>query len=94
LFGDIAVSRGTTDELVRLPNGKELHFNAGWTSVCHKENGAWKIFRVEATLNPVNNVFVSYQLAKAKTIFAIGGFLAGAVLVTIVQLLRRKPKTT
>jgi ketosteroid isomerase-like protein len=92
LFGDVAVSRGTTDESVHLPNGKELKFSTFWTSVCHKENGTWKIFRVQATLDPINNVFVSYQMQKAKLIYGIGGFIAGAVLISLLRFLRRKPK--
>jgi ketosteroid isomerase-like protein len=92
LFGDIAVSRGTTEESVRLANGKELDFSSFWTAVCHKEDGKWKIFRMQATLNPVHNVFVSLQLGKAKLIYGIGGIVAGVMLVLLLQLLRHKPK--
>jgi ketosteroid isomerase-like protein len=92
LFGDISVSRGTTDESVRLANGKELDFNSYWTAVCHKENGEWKVFRMQATLNPIHNVFVSLQLGKAKLIYGIGGFVVGVVLVLLLQFFRSKPK--
>jgi ketosteroid isomerase-like protein len=87
LYGDVAVSHGTTDETVRLANGKELDFNAFWTSVCHKEDGMWKIVRMEATLNPIDNVFVSLQLQKAKLIYGIVGFIAGVLLVLSVRCL-------
>lgn len=92
LFGDVSVSRGTTDESVRLANGKELDFSSYWTAVCHKEDGRWKVFRMQATLNPVHNVFVSLQLGKAKLIYGIGGFVVGVILVLLFQLLRPKPK--
>ncbi|HVU27019.1 MAG TPA: nuclear transport factor 2 family protein [Verrucomicrobiae bacterium] len=92
LFGDVAVSRGTTDETIRLPNGKELNFSASWTSVCHKENGVWKIFRVEATLDPINNIFVSYQRQKTKLIYGIGGLVIGVILISLVQFLRCRLK--
>ena len=87
LFGDVAVSRGTTDEAVRLSNGKELDFSAFWTAVCHKEGGTWKVFRMEATLNPVDNVFVSLQLKRAKLIYGIVGFIAGAFLALAMRFL-------
>lgn len=93
LFGDIAVSYGTTDETVRLSNGKELHFSTSWTSVCHRENGAWKIFRIQATLNPINNVFVSYLMTKMRLVYGVGGFAAGIVLVSLFRFLRRKAKS-
>ena len=93
LFGDVAVSRGTTEEVVRLANGKELDFSAFWTAVCHKEDGTWKVFRMQATLNPVDNVFVTLQLKKAKLIYGIGGLIAGALLILVIRCLlckRRK----
>ena len=92
LFGDVAVSRGATDESVRLASGKELDFSSYWTAVCHKENGNWKVFRMQATLNPVHNVFVALQLGKAKLTYGIGGFVIGVVLVLVLQLLLKKPK--
>ena len=92
LFGDVAVSRGTTGETVRLSNGKELSFSSLWTAICHKENGQWKVFRVQATLDPVHNVFVSLQLEKAKLTYGIVGFVSGIILALLLQFLWRKPK--
>lgn len=93
LFGDVAVSRGTTEESVRLSNGKELDFGSYWTAVCHKEDGTWKAFRVQATMNPVHNVFVSLQLERAKLTYGILGFVAGIILALLLQFIRHKPKT-
>jgi ketosteroid isomerase-like protein len=87
LLGDVAVSHGTTDEIVRLPNGKELAFSAFWTVVCHKEDGTWKVLRMEATLDPVHNVFVSLQLDKAKLMYGIGGLISGIILVLLIRLI-------
>lgn len=87
LFGDVAVSHGTTDEAVRLPNGKELDFSAFWTAVSHKEDGTWKVVRMEATMNPIDNVFVSLQLKKAKLIYGIGGLVAGILLVLAMRFI-------
>jgi ketosteroid isomerase-like protein len=87
LFGDVSVSHGTTDETVRLSNGKELDFSAYWTAVCHKEDGQWKVLRMEATLDPVHNVFVSLQLDKAKLMYGIGGLVSGIILVLLIRLI-------
>jgi ketosteroid isomerase-like protein len=88
-FGDVAVSRGNTDDIVRLGNGKELRFNSLWTAVCRKEDGAWKVFRMEATMDPVNNVFVKLQVQKAKFTYAVAGLVAGALLILVLQFLKR-----
>jgi ketosteroid isomerase-like protein len=96
LFGDVAVSHGTTAESVRLASGKELDFGAYWTSVCHKEGENWKVVRVQATMDPIDNVFVSLQLTRAKLIYGGTGFIAGALLVLAVRSFRgrtRDPKT-
>jgi ketosteroid isomerase-like protein len=97
LYGDVAVSRGSTEDVVRLGNGKELHFNSYWTSVCQKEDGGWKVVRMEATMNPVDNVFISLKLQKTKLIYGMGGFAAGVVLILAIQFLRcrrREPAKT
>jgi ketosteroid isomerase-like protein len=87
LFGDVAVSHGTTDEAVRLASGKEFDFHAFWTAVCHKEDGAWKVVRMDASMNPIDNVFVSLQLKKTKLVYGVGGVLAGIVLVWLLRLI-------
>ena len=87
LFGDVAVSRGTTDEIIRLADGKELAFSAYWTGICHKEDGVWKVFRVEATLNPVDNVFVSLQLKKARLVSSISSGITGIILALLIRSL-------
>jgi ketosteroid isomerase-like protein len=82
-YGGVAVSRGTTEDVVRLGNGKQLLFSSRWTSVCVKEDGAWKVIRMEAGMDPVDNVFVTLKLQRAKLIFGVGGLLAGAVLAFV-----------
>lgn len=62
LYGDLAVSSGTTDDTVRLASGKELRFNSLWTTISRKENGEWKLIRLQATMDPVENVFISMRL--------------------------------
>ena len=86
LFGDVAVSHGTTDESVHLPTGSDLNFNGYWTAVCHKEGDAWKVVRMQATMDPVNNVFVDLQLKRARLIYGLGGLAVGVVFMLVLRL--------
>ena len=88
-FGDTSVSRGTTDDLVRLASGNELKFNSRWTAVCRKENGAWKIYRMQASLDPIQNVFIAGRIAGAKLTYGIGGLVTGLALGFIILKRRR-----
>jgi uncharacterized protein (TIGR02246 family) len=93
LFGDVALSRGTTDDVVRLGTGKEMPFNSHWTAVCRKENGTWKVLRMQATMDPVDNIFISLRLAKSRITAGGVGFLAGAALTALFVLLKRRSGT-
>jgi hypothetical protein len=42
---------------------------------------------MQAMLNPIDNVFVSLQIKKAKLIYGIVGFIAGALLVLAIRFL-------
>jgi ketosteroid isomerase-like protein len=91
LFGEVAVSRGKTDDVVRLGSGKELHFNSLWTAVCHKENGAWKVVRMEAAMDPVDNVFIAVRLQSTRLVSGAVGLVAGFIVALLICLLRRRP---
>jgi ketosteroid isomerase-like protein len=98
LFTDLAVSRGNTEDLVRLPAGKELTFSSFWTAVCRKDNGKWKVLRMQASMDPVQNVFVSSRLKLTKFFYGAGGFAIGILLVLMLRvflrLRTRQVKTT
>jgi len=90
LSGEVAVSRGNTEDIVRLGSGKELRFNSFWTSVCRKEDGVWKVVRMQASMNPVDNVFVSLNLQKTRLAYGVGGIVAGAILILASRLLKAR----
>ena len=92
LYGDIAVSRGNSDDVVRLGTGKELQFHSLWTAVCHKEDGVWKVVRMEAAMDPVDNVFISLRMQKTRLAAAAMGLVAGIILTTAVGLLKRRAR--
>ena len=95
LYGETAVSHGNTDDVVRLGTGQEFRFHSLWTAVCRKENGAWKVIRMEAAMNPIDNVFISLKILKTRIKSGALGLIAGMVLGLGVGLLRRRaqPKT-
>jgi hypothetical protein len=92
LFDDVAVSHGTTDETVHLANGTDFRFNSFWTGVCHRENGEWKVLRMQATMDPVHNVFVAYQIKKTELVYGLGGVLAGIAFSFLVRLVLGRGK--
>ena len=72
--------------------GIEIQFS--WTTVCRRENGGWKIVRMQATMDPVENVFISTRLKMAKLAYGAGGVVIGALLVIVLRLPGRKPAGT
>lgn len=90
LYGDTAVSQGNTDDVVRLGTGKELQFHSLWTAVCHKEEGVWKVVRMEAAMDPVDNVFVSLRMQKTRLTAGAVGVVLGILLTLVFNTLRRR----
>jgi ketosteroid isomerase-like protein len=81
-FGDLAVAHGTSDDTVTVP-GKEYHFQGQWTAVCRKSDGAWKLYRLHASMDPLGNAFVQDRVKAGRWAFGgallAGGLLAGAL---------------
>jgi ketosteroid isomerase-like protein len=88
IFGDLSVSRGTTDDLVRIAGGRELKFNSRWTAICLRETNGWKIHRLQASLDPIQNVFIDARVSGAKLTFGLAGLALGAIAAAL--LVRRK----
>jgi uncharacterized protein (TIGR02246 family) len=89
LFGEVAVSRGNTEDVVTLANGKEFKFGSRWTAVCHKETGGWKVIRMQATMDPVDNVFTSARLKTTKFVYGGAGLAAGVLLLLMMRFSKR-----
>lgn len=56
--GDIGLARGTTDDVLVTSNGQEFTFRTLWTAVLQRQDGQWKIRRLQGSMDPVNNPFV------------------------------------
>ncbi|HWP57521.1 MAG TPA: nuclear transport factor 2 family protein [Candidatus Acidoferrales bacterium] len=90
LYGDLALSYGTTDEFIKTAEGREYRFPMLWTAVARKENGDWKAIRMHGSINPLNNVFVNTWLNTTKWVYGGGGLVAGLVAGFLLSLLRRR----
>lgn len=77
--GDIAIAKGIAKEHV-VRKGKTIGLVTKWTAIARKEEGKWKLVRIQATIDPVNNPIIT-ALGKAK-LWITGGVAAIAGLLT------------
>lgn len=95
--GGLAVARGTTSERVVTESGKEYHYTGYWTAVCRKTDGQWRLLRVQASMDPISNPFVS-ALGQAKAILWIAiagsaGLVVGWILGRLLARRRQAART-
>lgn len=81
--GNIAIAKGTAKEHV-VRNGKTIDLVSKWTAIARKEGKTWKLVRIQASVDPVNNPIVT-ALGKTKlwvtgAIATICGLLIGWLL--------------
>jgi ketosteroid isomerase-like protein len=62
--GDTAIAKGIAKEHV-VRKGKAIDLVTKWTAIARKEEGKWKLVRIHATIDPVNNPIVT-ELNKGK----------------------------
>ena len=80
MFGDLAVANGAAEESIVTGTGKRFEPTSTWLVNLIKEDGEWKLYRVQATMDPVNNVFVRDTVKYTSIFFGGGGVLVGAIL--------------
>jgi ketosteroid isomerase-like protein len=84
IYGDLAIARGDSANVLVTAAGNEYHFTSHWTAVFRKQNGQWKVVRVHSSLDPFGNPMVVGE-AKRRMIQAgvgagVGGLLVGGIL--------------
>ena len=89
MFGNLAVAHGTAEETVVTSSGKRFEFVSRWLANLIKEDGAWKLYRLQSTLNPVDNVFVNDTMKSTRLFFGSGAVVIGALLGFVLRGLRR-----
>jgi ketosteroid isomerase-like protein len=80
IHGDIALARGTTDDVVVTGDGKEYRFTSQWTAVLQKDAGRWKLRRVHGTMDPIANPFVREFAQRAIIQYGIAAGIGGIAL--------------
>ncbi len=83
ISGDLAVAHGTTADVVTA-RGKEYRFEGRWTAVCRKRDGQWKVLRIQGSMDPVLNPFVTAAISGASM---TAGAVAGIVGLVVGWLL-------
>jgi hypothetical protein len=89
MFGNLAVANGTAEESVVTGSGKRFEFVSRWLVNLLKEDGAWKLYRLQSTLDPVDNVFVHDTVKYTRLLFGGGGLVMGVLLGFVLRGLRR-----
>lgn len=96
IMGDVALAWGTADELVITGSGREYKFSSSWTAVCVRDGAAWKILRVQATMDPIGNPFVKAAVSGVGWLAGVGGGFGGLVIgacgLAAIQALRKRRK--
>ena len=93
LLGDVAVSRGTTDDTAKTARFGSVSFHSHWTAVLRKEGGEWKVLRLHASMDPLENPFVVARTASRSLAFGGAGVALGLVLGLLSRLFGRGKKT-
>ena len=93
-FGDLAVSRGYTEESFHTASGKDYAVQPRWTVITCKQNGEWKIFRVQGTINALDNPAITDMVKQARILFGTVGAILGLGLGFVLRgfLIKRKAR--
>lgn len=89
MFGNLAVAHGTADESVTTGSGKRFDYTSSWLVNLVKEDGQWKLYRLQASLDPINNTFVQDTVKYTRLFFGVGALLLGIALGYGLRALRR-----
>lgn len=85
--GDLGISRGYTEELFHTAAGKDYAVQARWTAITRKQNGEWKVFRIQGSVNPLDNAGIAEMVKQAKIFFGAKGAAIGLALGLIIRSL-------
>ena len=94
--GDIAICRGTTTE-VATTSSDRFEFSTLWTAIGRKQDGQWKLIRVQGTMDRVTNAFVTTFMTRAAIWSGLGGagigLLVGAALTYVIGRRRARARS-
>jgi ketosteroid isomerase-like protein len=95
IYGDMAIARGDSENILVTAAGNEYRFTSHWTAVFRKQDGQWKVARVHSSLDPFRNPMVVAEVTKKMLQVgagaAIGGLLVGGIVAFFLARRRRSP---
>ena len=94
VYGDVAVARGNSENVLVTAAGDRYEFASHWTAVCRKVDGQWRLVRAHYSLDPFGNPMIKSQVKRLVTstllLSAAVGLLVGGLAVWI--FLRRRQR--
>jgi ketosteroid isomerase-like protein len=88
IYGDIAIARGDSENVLVTSAGNRYEFTSHWTAVFRKVDGQWKIVRVHSSLDPFGNPMIvgaiQQRLLQVGIGAALGGVVTGALATYLV----------
>jgi|GEM_PF-3040316 len=91
--GNHALARGTTRETVTA-SGNTYQFESHWTAVLTRQPDGWKVLRLHASMNPIDNAFNRAALKSVMTRSAGGGLVIGLVISGLFFWLRSRRQSS
>jgi ketosteroid isomerase-like protein len=100
IYGDLAIARGDSENVLVTAAGNEYHFTSHWTAVFRKQDSQWKVVRVHSSLDPFGNPMVigeaKQRMVQAGVGAGVAGLLVGGILAYLLARRggRSSPGTT
>ncbi len=95
LYGDTAVSTGTSKDHYHLADGKDLNLLTHWTAAAVRKDGKWKIAAFHASVDMFDNAVLRLAITRvawwAGGIAAVVGIIVGLI---VARVFRKRPVTT
>jgi ketosteroid isomerase-like protein len=93
IYGDMAIARGDSDNILVTAAGNEYRFTSRWTAVFRKQDGTWKVVRVHSSLDPFGNPIVLGEAKRRITQVGLAAGIGGLALGALAALFfaRRSP---
>lgn len=81
--GDLAIAKGSALEQVTR-SGSAMEFTSQWTAIARRDGDAWKLVRIQASIDPVDNPIISslqrMKLWTVGVVSVLGGVLIGRLI--------------
>jgi len=92
LYGDTAISTGTSKDHYHLADGKDLDLLTHWTAAVVRKDGKWKIAAFHASVDMFDNAVLRLAITRvawwAGGIAAVVGLIVGFV---VARVFRKRP---